>query len=108
MLGIAAGLVAGISFAGARGWQMVRPWRGSARFDAANDTSEPSQGQCTMTGYNKQDDEQEGIGKVDINAYTDICAYLCERLEAGEINLEQFADELFGPDPQITYTHWSA
>lgn len=46
--------------------------------------------------------------KSSLDEFTDQCAVLCERVLAGEITWEQAADELFGPEPEVTYVHWSA
>lgn len=58
-----------------------------------------------QTNTNTQ--EQSGV-HVPLDDYSNLCADLCEQVLAGEMDWEQMAERLFGPEPEITYTRWSA
>ena len=48
------------------------------------------------------------LGTLSVEEYADYCADLAEHVESGEMNWEQAADLLFGVEPVVTYTRWSA
>jgi len=46
---------------------------------------------------------------LDFDEYSNLCADLCERVLAGNgFTWDDAADVLFGPEPEVTYTRWSA
>lgn len=48
------------------------------------------------------------LGSLSVEAYSDYCADLAEHVEAGEIDWDDAANLMFGIEPTITYTRWSA
>lgn len=44
------------------------------------------------------------MGHLDTNQYADYCADLWERVESGEISVDDASDLMFGPEPKFTYT----
>lgn len=48
------------------------------------------------------------MGYLTTDQFTDYCADLWEEVEAGNMTIEQAAERMFGPEPEITYTRWTA
>lgn len=48
------------------------------------------------------------LGSLNLDQYSDYCVDLWERVEAGDITIDQAADLMFGKEPDFTYTRWSA
>lgn len=48
------------------------------------------------------------LGTLSMEQFSDYCADLWERVEAGDLSIDQASDLMFGPEPTITYTRWSA
>lgn len=61
-----------------------------------------------MMAEQGSENTQEQGTRSTLDDYANMCADLCEAVLAGEMNWDQVADCLFGPEPEITYTRWSA
>jgi hypothetical protein len=51
------------------------------------------------------------LGSLSVAEFANYCADLWERVQDEndtEMNIEEAANMLFGPEPEITYTRWSA
>lgn len=48
------------------------------------------------------------LGAVNTDQYTNYCADLWEQVEAGNISEDEAATLLLGPEPEYTFTRWTA